>query len=93
MKQFMKLDRRIRYAAGAMLVAVSLLLLGAGKMNEGMHQRSAELQQARVNCLNSAMQLQQAIAPEDRAEWKRLAMENPEICFRVSFYGMKNMEH
>lgn len=89
MKQILFSMKRIRYTLCAVVFALSLLLVGAGRLNEGMQTRSREVEKARQNCQNIALEIAKEIPAEHRTAWTKLASENPELCFKMNHSALR----
>ncbi len=89
MEPFKKMDARMRYILCAAILALSLLLLGAGRFREDLTNRRARTLQTKEACREAVMGLKNGIADKDRKAWSALVKANPELFVRVCSTGMK----
>ncbi len=89
MEPFKKTDVRMRYILCAALLALSLLLLGAGRFREDLTSRRARTLEVKEACREAVMGLKDGIADKDRKAWEKLVKANPELFVRVCSTGMK----
>ena len=73
------MNRRMRYMCCGAFFALSLLLLGAEKLSEGMQNRNR-----RRDCRMALQIFLDAVPAEHRAAWTDLAESSPELCFRAN---------
>ncbi len=89
MKALAEMDVRMRYALCAALVALSLLLLGAGRVNGEIKSRNEELRNSKMACKDAVMSLNAAVPSESRAKWESKASVQPEILLRACYADMR----
>ncbi|MGN0871640.1 MAG: hypothetical protein ACI4UV_10675 [Victivallales bacterium] len=89
MEPFKKTDVRMRYILCAVILALSLLLLGAGRFREDLTNRRAQTLKTKEACREAVMGLKNGIAGKDRKAWAELVKANPELFVRVCSTGMK----
>ena len=82
---------RIRFLFGCLLIAVTLLLIGASRLGDSMATRQTEQEQARREWTLAAEQL---LIPQDRAdreeqELRKLAAGKPELFLEVFHQGLQ----
>ena len=87
MEPFKKTDVRMRYILCAAILALSLLLLGAGRFREDLTNRRARTLKTKEACREAVMGLKNGV--EDRKAWSKLVRANPELFVRVCSMGMK----
>ena len=80
MEPFKKTDVRMRYILCAAILALSLLLLGAGRFREDLTNRRARTLKTKEACREAVMGLK---------AWSKLVRANPELFVRVCSMGMK----
>ncbi len=78
------MNRRMRYMCCGAFFALSLLLLGAEKLSEGMQNRNRESENRRRDCRMALQIFLDAVPAEHRAAWTDLAESSPELCFRAN---------
>ena len=82
---------RIRFLFGCLLIAVTLLLIGASRLGDSMATRQTEQEQARREWTLAAEQL---LIPQDRTdreeqELRKLAAGKPELFLEVFHQGLQ----
>ena len=92
-KQELSRKIRIRFIFGCLLVAVTLLLIGASRLGDSMATRQTEQEQARQEWIQAAEQL---LIPQDRTdeeerELRKLAARQPELFLQVFHQGLQRM--
>lgn len=83
-------NRKIRYAFCIVVLAVSLLLLGAGRMNgekRTLSRRAANISVCRVTC----ERLLPALPMEERAAWNDLVRKSPELALRIGSVNLHEL--
>lgn len=83
MKAIAAMDVRMRYGICAVLLALSLLLVGAGRMNGELKGRSAAIESGKGACRDAALSLSQAVPVEYRKGWVSMASQNPGLFIRA----------
>ena len=89
METLKKTDVRMRYILCAAILALSLLLLGAGRFREDLTNRRARTLKTKEACREAVMGLKNGVADKDRKAWSKLGRANPELFVRVCSMGMK----
>ena len=89
MESLKKMDVRIRYALCALVLALSLLLLGAGRFRDDLTNRRAEAQKVKAACREAVSMLKNGIADGNREAWTKQVQANPELFVRVCSQSMK----
>ncbi len=85
MKTRFSMNRRMRYMLlCGVFLALSLLLLGAERLSEGMQNRNRESENRRRDCRMALQVFLDAVPAEHRAAWTDLAESSPELCFRAN---------
>ena len=84
---------RIRFLFGCLLVAATLLLIGASRLGDSMMTRQAEQEQAQREWTLAAEQL---LIPQDRTddeehELRKLAARQPELFLQVFHQGLQRV--
>jgi len=82
----MNAEHRIkkRWALCAGLLGLSLLLLGAGKMNGEIKDHKAAAAEMKGACLQSVQELSAGIPRESRASWEELSSSDPALFIKAS---------
>jgi len=83
------MDSRLHYAFAAMLVAVSFLLLGAGRLGEGISTRSEENVKAKQEWREAAGKLCSGGISNERGDWERIVKSHPEILLKAFHSDLK----
>lgn len=89
MNLFLNMDLRVRYALCAVLAALSLLLLGAGKFSENLTNRRVEAQKTKSACREAVIGLKSGVSEKHQSDWSALASRNPELFVRACHQGMQ----
>ncbi|OQA88962.1 MAG: hypothetical protein BWY31_00147 [Lentisphaerae bacterium ADurb.Bin242] len=89
MNAFRKMDPRMRYAFAAMLVAVSFLLLGAGRLGEGFSTRSEANARAKEEWREAAGKLCAGGVSREKGDWERIVKSHPEILLKAFHSDLK----
>jgi len=84
MKAIAEMTYGRRWAVCAALLALSLLLIGAGRMNGEIRGRMAALSQAKDECRAAAETLGGGASPESRSGWNALAQRSPQTLIMAS---------
>lgn len=84
---------RIRFLFGCLLVAATLLLIGASRLGDSMVTRQTEQEQAQQEWFQAAEQL---LIPQDRTdgearELRKLAAQQPELFLQVFHQGLQRV--
>ncbi len=84
---------RIRFLFGCLLVATTLLLIGASRLGDSMMTRQAEQEQAQREWTLAAERL---LIPENRSdneerELRKLAAQQPELFLQVFHQGLQRV--
>ena len=79
-----KKNARFRCVLGFAALALSLLLVGAGKMNASTQAEKQELESSRRQCMQAARDIALEIPAENRNAWNDMAKSSPEFCIRAS---------
>lgn len=68
----------------AVIAGLSLLLVGAGKVGDGMKEHKNSRQQEFRECTQIAFSMSSAVPAEHKDAWMKLASSNPRLAMRVS---------
>ena len=75
---------RKRWALCAALLGLSLLLLGAGRMNGEIKDHMASLADGRNACLESVRSISAGIPVENRKSWETISSADPVLFIKAS---------
>ena len=89
MNAIRKMDPRMRYACTAMLVAISFLLLGAGRLGEGLSSRNEADAKAKKEWCEAAGKLCAGGVSRDSGDWERVVKSHPEILLEAFHSDLK----
>lgn len=89
MSKFIR-SRRFRYAFCFAVLAISLLLLGAGRMNGGKKAQSRRAENISV-CRAACEQMLSAVPGENRAAWRNLIRKSPELALRTGSINLHEL--
>ena len=79
----------VRYIFCAVILLLSLLLLGAGRFREDLTNRRIRAMQIKKACREVVMELKSGIPDENRNAWAKLIRTDPELFVRVCSTDMK----
>ncbi len=83
-------NRKFRYAFCFAVLALSLLLLGAGRMNGG--KRTLSRRAANIStCRDTCERLLPALPAGDRAAWDALVRKSPELALRIGSVNLHEL--
>ncbi len=92
MKMAAELRMKKRWALCAGLLGLSLLLLGAGKMNGEIKDHKAAAAEAREACLASVQELSAGVPRESRAGWESVSLSNPALLIKASHGELRRLQ-
>ena len=82
---------RRRWALCAGLLGLSLLLVGAGRMNGEIKGRQAAMQEIKGECQAAAESMSQAVPLESRKGWEAVAASNPSLLIKASHGELRRL--
>ena len=86
-----KTHGRRRWILCGGLLGLSLLLIGAGRMNGEIKSRSASLQEAKAECQAAVESMAQSVPLENRKGWEAVAASNPALLIKASNGGLRHL--
>ena len=81
--------KRLLLCAG--LLGLSLLLIGAGRMNGEIKSRQAMLQEIKAECQTAAVQMSGGIPLENRKAWETAAAGSPALLLKASSGSLRQV--
>jgi hypothetical protein len=84
-----KIRRRWAFFAG--LLGLSLLLVGAGRMNGEIKGRQAAALESRAECQAAVASLERGIPLESRKGWEAVAASNPSFLIKSSHGELRRL--
>ena len=87
-----ELNMKKRWALCAGLLGLSLLLLGAGKMNGEIKDHKATAAEARNACLESVRELSQGVPSESRRSWEDASSSDPALFIKASHGELRKLQ-
>ena len=82
---------RRRWALYAGLLGLSLLLIGAGRMNGEIKGRMAAMDELKGECKDAAVSMTQAVPLESRKGWEAVAASNPSLLIKASHGELRRL--
>ncbi len=84
-------NRKVRYAFCFAVLALSFLLLGAGRMNGGKRTLSRRAENI-ASCRTICEQLLAALPVGERAAWNDLVRKSPELALRIGSVNLHELD-